>query len=113
MIKFATLAIATVTAATLFTVVSTPAFAADDALPSISIRTADINLTTADGIKQLNGRIRRAARMVCGDSDGHRDLNANIAFDRCVVLAISQAQAAVEPKIAAANAKAPVVTAAR
>ena len=42
-----------------------PAAAADEA-PSIAVRYSDLNLTSAEGQQQLDRRLERAAREVCG-----------------------------------------------
>ncbi len=103
MINFTKLAAAILATASLTAFVCSPAFAQDASTPSTEIHTADLNLATADGLKKLDLRIRRAARQVCGDDDGSRDMGVRTNVDRCVVIAIKNARIAAEPKIAAAQ----------
>jgi UrcA family protein len=103
--KFTTFAAAVLATASLTAFVCTPAFAQDVSIPSTEIHTADLNLATAGGLKQLDLRIRRAARQVCGGDDGNRDMSVRTNVDRCVVVAIKNAKYAAEPKIAAAVQK--------
>jgi UrcA family protein len=105
MIKFTTLAAAVLASASLTAFVCAPAFAQDVAPPSTEIHTSDLNLATANGLKQLDQRIRRAARQVCGGDDGRRDISTQTNVDRCVVIAIKNARIAAEPKVAAATTK--------
>lgn len=46
-------------------VLAVPAVAADEA-PSVGVRYGDLDLTTAAGQRQLDLRLERAAREVCG-----------------------------------------------
>lgn len=76
-----------------------PAVAAENlARQEVSYR--DLELTSADGQKTLEGRIRRAARIVCGG--GEKDLSADIRNRRCRQAAIAGAQ----PQIMLALARA-------
>jgi UrcA family protein len=51
-------------------VLSTSAQAADQDVPSKTVKFADLNIATPDGAKALYNRIRVAAREVCGKSAG-------------------------------------------
>ena len=45
--------------------VSTPAFAGDAKAPSIRVEYKDLNLNTADGRKELDVRLKTAAKSLC------------------------------------------------
>lgn len=46
-------------------VLAAPVVAADEA-PSVAVRYGDLDLTSAEGQQQLDSRLERAAREVCG-----------------------------------------------
>jgi UrcA family protein len=55
------------------------------------VRFADLDLSTAPGVKALYVRIREAARSVCGDSESPNSPFPNPAFQACVATAIKSA----------------------
>ena len=61
-------------------VVATPAYASDEENRSVAVRTADLDLNSAEGRKRLDRRIHRAARSVCGPDIGASRISSN----RCV-----------------------------
>jgi len=61
-------------------VVATPAHAGDEENRSVAVRTADLDLNSAEGRKRLDRRIHRAARSVCGPDIGASRISSN----RCV-----------------------------
>jgi len=61
-------------------VVATPAHASDEENRSVAVRTADLDLNSAEGRKRLDRRIHRAARSVCGPDIGASRISSN----RCV-----------------------------
>ena len=61
-------------------VVATPAHASDEENRSVAVRTADLDLNSAEGRKRLDRRIHRAARSVCGPEIGASRISSN----RCV-----------------------------
>lgn len=61
-------------------VVATPAHASDEEKRSVAVRTADLDLHSADGRKRLDRRIHRAALSVCGQDIGVSRISSN----RCV-----------------------------
>ena len=65
MSKLLSLALAAVAAFAMVST-STPVFAGEPATQSIAVTYGDLNLATAEGIKALKGRVRDAAREVCG-----------------------------------------------
>jgi UrcA family protein len=58
--------VSTLAAFGLSVLASTPAHAEET---TVEVRFSDLNLTTERGIDRLNGRIKTAARMVCGEFD--------------------------------------------
>jgi UrcA family protein len=102
-----------VAAAAFTAIVGAPVVAQDNVLPSVEINTADLNLASAAGLKQLDQRIRRASRQVCGASYGIQALSTTQAINQCMVIATNNAKAAAAPKIATANVKSPITTASR
>ena len=51
-------------------------------IPSVTVRYADLNLNTADGVEALYARLRTAAREVCNVGE-RRPLNEAIAAKTC------------------------------
>jgi len=105
-----TTSIAAAAAALVFTGLSfgaaTPAFAKD-----VTVRYADLDLTTAEGQKQLDRRLDTAARDVCGYDDvttGSR-LRSPEAIE-CYDKARAQFSAHVAAAVERANARARVAT---
>ena len=75
-----------------------PALAEPD-IPSVSVRTVDLNLATPAGVQALRGRIARAVRSVCGDAD-LRDLQAMMEQNACRTMALAKAVPQMEVAIA-------------
>jgi UrcA family protein len=69
---------------------SASAQAADQDVPSKTVKFADLNITSEAGAKVLYGRIRAAARDVCEPSGG-RDLVLAAAAHACIEKAIDKA----------------------
>jgi len=82
----------------------TPASAQSDVSRQV-VTYRDLNLTSVAGQKALDARVRRAARIVCGDDD--KDLGIAMYNRKCRQKAIAAAQ----PQIMVAMAKARVRTA--
>ena len=72
-----------------------------DAVPSMRISYADLNLTTRAGQKRLHYRVLGARRALCGIADG-RDLIAHTDIGVCS----NQVMASAAPQVAAAIAAA-------
>jgi UrcA family protein len=66
------------------------------------IKTADLNLANVDGQRQLNRRIRQAAANVCSPFNPGRRMDLTTSYRDCVQIAVDNATAAAQPKIAAA-----------
>jgi UrcA family protein len=64
---------------------------------AVKVSYADLNLQTPQGIAQLDGRIRYAARSVCG-RDSAFDLKSRFDAARCEAKAINDARAEVSIK---------------
>ncbi len=84
------------------TLVTAPANAASDNIPTRVVRYADLNLATAAGQATLNRRIVNAARAVCA-ADNNPDLRARQAANKCYRTAIASANRQAE--IAVANSR--------
>ena len=76
---------------------------AEPEVPSVAVRTVDLDLGTAAGERALNMRIAHAVRSVCGDAD-IRDLEAIRKQDACRTAAM--AKAAPKIQVAIANGRA-------
>jgi UrcA family protein len=73
-------------------------------VPSITVKFADLNLSTEEGTNRLYSRITTAARAVCERGDA-RDLSAFAASRACESAAIARAVSDVHnPRLAAAYA---------
>jgi UrcA family protein len=65
--------------------------------PSTMVSYADLDLTNATGVAELNARVKRAARSICV-ANGHRDLARIVSENACRDTALDHAR----PQIAAA-----------
>jgi UrcA family protein len=86
--------------------VTTTSFAAafGDEAPSVTVRYADLNLDTSDGVNALYRRISSAARQVCPDEHS-RDLGVVAASARCQANAVAEAVRELNnPKLAVMHA---------
>jgi UrcA family protein len=72
---------------------------AEPGIPSVSVRTADFDVTTSAGEQALRNRVARAVRFVCGDND-QRDLEAWMEQRACRATALSKALPQVQIAIA-------------
>lgn len=98
MTKFAT----HVAAAALAIAVAAPAAAQDIGPLSREVRYGDLDLSTSSGVKELNRRIRSAAREVClYEQAGRRAPNPVV--QRCLRTAMSKANAEVNQAVASAG----------
>lgn len=61
---------------------------------SVVVRISDLDLNSPDGRKELDRRIHRAARFVCGPSFG----TANLGASECAKIAEEKAQRSAEEK---------------
>jgi len=70
---------------------------AEDAVPQMTVKYSDLNLTSDVGIHTLYSRIKAAAAKVCDgyqtDGNDANDLSARTAFKACRDTAINQAVA--------------------
>lgn len=81
--------------------ISAPAFAADDAIDTARVVYGDLDLASDSGIAKLEGRLRSAARQVCGVPG--RDLDEKQRIAACQDNAIAKANAELQPVLAAAG----------
>jgi len=81
-------------AAVTVTGLSAPAFAGTT-VPTRIVRTADLNLSTDQGVAALQSRIKRATYAVCGPVDA-RDLAAVAQHARCRTESLARASGDVE-----------------
>ena len=86
----------TLIAATLAATLSTAAFAADG--KTVRVNYSDLDLSSDAGKKALNGRISRAARLVCGEQEGPVPLSMQRITDLCIAKTSEQAVAAVQAR---------------
>jgi UrcA family protein len=86
-----------------FGIQSAHAAAAQD-LPSVAVRSADLDLSSADGTAVLYQRIRNASERVCAGFDG-AGLTRRTAFRECVQTLISNTVAKVNQPTLTAYAK--------
>lgn len=56
---------------------------ATDTSTSLSVKMADLNLSTLDGQATLKRRIAHAASIVCGGANGDRSLQERAMFEKC------------------------------
>jgi UrcA family protein len=61
---------------------------------SIAVHFADLDLSSAPGVRALRGRIQEAARIVCGDYEAI-DLKRNVTYYTCVRRATDAALAQI------------------
>lgn len=70
---------------------------------STEVTTADLNLASVEGQRQLDRRIRKAAATVCSPFNHKgRQIDLTTSYRDCVQIAVDNATAAAQPKIAAA-----------
>lgn len=69
---------------------------------SVTVHTADLNLTMLAGEQALHGRITRAVGLVCGKADP-RDLRALSAIRECRAAAMTKAMPQMQMAIADAR----------
>jgi UrcA family protein len=74
---------------------------------SSTVKTADLDLSSADGQRELDHRIVQAAREVCGGASD-ADLEGRNAARHCVTDTIAAATARREQLLAAARTGAPI-----
>lgn len=67
--------------------------------PSVDVRTADLDLASADGQRRLDTRLWRAARQVCTMTQ-LRDLSESRLADRCRADTLARARASRQTVIA-------------
>jgi UrcA family protein len=67
------------------------AAAATNTSNQITVRYGDLNLSTEDGVRQLYGRIRAAAKSVCGAPYGMVTLTVKESRRQCVDEAVASA----------------------
>ncbi|BBC71141.1 conserved hypothetical protein [Altererythrobacter sp. B11] len=70
--------------------IASPAAAADATAPSVTVSTADLDLSSSAGRETLESRIDAAVNNVCRRPDV-RDLRANMAWEECKAEARSSA----------------------
>ena len=74
---------------------------------SVSVRYADLNLSTAEGQQVFNRRIAAAGRQICGAVDSERDLSRRASISKC----LSEVRSSAEPaRLAAIVVKARAVS---
>lgn len=61
-----------------------------DNTPAISVSYQDLNLTNASDVRVLYGRLKHAARDVCGDVPAQQ-LERHLAFEHCYRLSLERA----------------------
>lgn len=71
-----------------------------DAARTIEVRYSDLNLSTAEGRKSLQSRVRRAAKTVCGGQPTVGSLGEMIAFDKCFTSAMAGSNAQIAARTA-------------
>jgi UrcA family protein len=64
--------------------------------PSVTVRFADLNLSSAEGARTLYGRIRSAAKTVCGPRQSIAEFGRMGAWKRCYRTAIDEAVTQVD-----------------
>lgn len=84
-----------------------PATAQDVVHMSRGIAYGDLDLSSPEGVRKLNSRIRSAARAVCGVTDGIRDIGQVRLAQRCMDEAVSEASAKISRAVARASAAQP------
>lgn len=65
----------------------------------VAVSYADLDLTSAVGVKALSSRIKRAADVACGRSRGSASLTIRRAIEACRAEAISSAVASIDAPI--------------
>lgn len=92
------------------TIAPTVAQASEPATVTSIVPTADLDLSSADGQRQLDRRIARAAREVCG-SVSDADLEGRNEVRRCRAETIAAATSQRDHLLAAARNGAPILVA--
>jgi UrcA family protein len=78
-------------------VLSTPVIAAE--LPTATIRIADLDLNSAEGMATFERRVRAAAREICGPSElGLRVESKTVCYSEVRAVAMSKAELAMGEK---------------
>ncbi len=88
----------------------TPTLAAEPASVTSIVRTADLDLSSPAGQQQLDSRIARAAREVCGEASS-ADVEGKNAVRACRKQTIALAASQREQLLAAARANTPILVA--
>jgi UrcA family protein len=71
---------------------------------SQAVRVADLDLQSPAGARVALLRLRQAARTICGDNTGSRDLRQQMLFEACMREAVNATVAAAHnPLLAALN----------
>ncbi|MEE4206850.1 MAG: UrcA family protein [Erythrobacter sp.] len=92
-------------AAALAGVAALPAAARAEEPATVTVRIADLDLTSEAGRKTLDRRIALAARKVCGGAPDLRNLAGFAAYRNCVDAAHASTQEQVRVALDAANAR--------
>jgi len=87
-----------------------PAFALEPVTATSIVRTADLDLSSANGERELDRRIVQAAREVCGEAS-NVDLEGRNAVRQCRDETIAVAAAQREQLLAAARTGSPILVA--
>ena len=79
-----------------------PAQASSEKRPSFVVHYADLDVNRSDGARVLLGRLRHAAKLVCGPSPDNRDLDQIASFTACVKVSMDHAVADVHAPLVTA-----------
>ena len=88
-----------------FILATTSVAAAQSDEPTVSVRYADLNLTTEEGRRVLDRRLVNAAETACGGRPDPRDLKHAAAFRKCFKSAKTSYEAQRLAVVKAANEK--------
>ncbi|MEO0688899.1 MAG: UrcA family protein [Pseudomonadota bacterium] len=88
-----------------FGLAATSVTAAQSEEPTVSVRYADLNLTTEEGRRVLDRRLVNAAEKACGGRPDPRNLNRAAAFRECFKSAKTSYEAQRLAVVKAANEK--------
>ena len=73
--------------------------------PQVRVPLSEVNLSTAQGVTTLYGRLRQAAAQVCGEEPAILELSRHRVWTKCVRAALDGAVAQVDsPALAALHA---------
>lgn len=97
--------------ATLLAFTATPALAEPVVIATSTVRTADLNLSTASGQRALDQRLSRAVKEVCGTASDV-DIEGKNEVRRCRAETLASLADERDQRIAAASAE-PIKVAAR